>query len=217
MWHQPISLDMKREGLPCVWSGGRQLPRPSTTSLLSFADCLPLSHSVSSSSASPGFCLPFGDSSSLSSLSSASLLCLSLHDLRGWLLLPRTMLWSCSAVGCWGILGSSGPEGQKKRRKKKREETEDKNYLANWVTERNQTLKSFIPRRDIHDLKSVTKQLLTWKWNSIWFIRDVITAAIICPALTSPEDVIAWHEWTSAGRTEMNAYFWFLQQSKLLT
>lgn len=119
--HQPISLDMKKRrlqvGLPCVWSGGRQLPPPATLSPRSPADCLLLScHVSSSSSAFPSFCLSFR---SLSSSSSSSLLCLSWADFGGWafprlssgsLLEPERTTYASAEGGCSGLGGSEPVE-----------------------------------------------------------------------------------------------------------
>lgn len=202
MRHQPISLDMKRRrlqmGLPCVWSGGRQPPPSATLSPRSPADCLPLNRRLSSSSAPSGFCLSFGSSSSPVFSSSSSTLCLSLRDSRDWAFpqlssgslseLERTThARSVSVEGAGRGLGGAEPaekEGEGKEKK-------DEDYFIGRVAECNQTLKSFIPWREIHHLKSVT----VWQ-NDCWHESKTqhgslgMLLAILAPMLTIVGDVI---------------------------
>lgn len=156
--HQPISLDMKgrlQAGLPCVWSGGRRPPAPATLSLRSPAGCVPLSCRLSSS-ASPSFCSSFWTSSTFSSSTS---LWASPRLSSGPLSEPEITTPSRSGSAEGGCRGPGGSEPAEKEGGRDR----DDDYFIGQVAKCNQTLKSFIPRRDIHHLKSVTKLLLTWK------------------------------------------------------
>lgn len=101
-------------GLPCVWSGGRQLPPPATLSPRSPADCLLLSCRASSSSAFSSFCLSFR---SVSSSSSSSSLRWSWTDFGGWAFpqlssdsLSELERYASAEGGCCGLGGSEPAE-----------------------------------------------------------------------------------------------------------